>query len=276
VAKGFNTPLTVQLQVDLTGAGTITGTIANSGWSSPLLANQDVFSVFNPPSQQFQRFALVIPGGEDSSIQPGGNSAGTIILDGVGGVSFIGSLADGSPASQQTFISKGGAWPFYISSAGGQGVTLGWLIFSPGQRGTLTGQVYWERLPQANASLYPAGFNFTNAITVSASFFDYFVNVPTLIVTNGGKVVLQQADISPALTNYFTLTSRGPNDFVTSTNQLKLKIAFFTGAFKGTVVNPANNLSIPISGVILTNQNAGFGFFINSNQSGSVCITNAP
>ena len=278
VSKGFNTPFTVQLQLDLSGAGTITGTIANSGWSVPLLANQDIYSTANPPSQQFQRFALVIPGDdEDSSNQPGGNSFGTVILDGVGGVSIIGSLADGSPVAQQTFISKDGSWPFYISSAGGQGVTLGWLTFSPGQRGTLSGQVYWERLPQANASLYPAGFNFTNGITVAGSFFDYFFNVPTLIVPNGGQLVLQQAAISPALTNYFTLTVQGAKDIVTSTNQMKLNITFLTGAFKGTVVNPANNLSIPISGVILTNQNAGFGYFINSNQSGSVFFsTNAP
>jgi sugar lactone lactonase YvrE len=277
VAKGFNTPFTVQLQLDLSGAGTITGTIANSGWSCPLLANQDVFSVANPPSQQFQQFSLVIPGDENSTNQPGGNSAGTIILDGVGGVSFKGSLADGSPAAQKTFISRNGNWPFYISSSGGQGVMLGWLNFSFGQKGNLTGQLYWERLPQADASLYPAGFNFTNGITVVGSYFDYFVSVPTLIVPNGGQVVLQQADISPPLTNYFTLTAHGLNDFVSSTNNLKLTITFSTGAFKGSVVNPANNLTIPISGAILTNQNAGFGFFINSNQSGSVFIsTNAP
>ena len=154
---------------------------------------------------------------------------------------------------------------------------LGWLTFSFGQGGTLTGQVYWETLPQANASLYPAGFDFTNAITVIGSFFDFFVNIPTLNNPNGGKVVLQQADISPALTNYFTLTSHGPTDIVTTTNQLKLNVTFMTGAFKGSVVNPSNNLSIPFSGMILTNQNAGFGFFINNNQSGSVFIgTNAP
>ncbi len=68
-----------------------------------------------------------------------------------------------------------------------------------------------------------------------------------------------------------------PKRHVSSTNKLKLTIARSTGAFKGSMVNPANNLSIPISGVILTNQNAGFGFFINNNQSGSVFIgTNSP
>ncbi|HLX70911.1 MAG TPA: hypothetical protein VKV04_14890 [Verrucomicrobiae bacterium] len=274
VAKSFNTPFTIQLTLDLTGAGTITGTIANSGWSVPLLANQDVFSVLRPPSQELQQFSLVIPGDEDSLTQPGGNSTGTITVDDVGNVTIIGSLADGSPASQKTFISKNGNWPFYISSSSGQGVTLGWLTFSPGQKGTLTGQVYWERLPQANAKLYPAGINFTNGIAVSSSYFNWFVHVPTLVVPNGGQIVLQQAGISPALTNYFTLNS---NDGVSSTNKLKLTIARSTGAFKGSMVNPANNLSIPISGVILTNQNAGFGFFINNNQSGSVFIgTNSP
>lgn len=274
VAKGFTTPFTVQLTLDLTGAGTITGTIANSSWSVPLLADQDVFSAAKPPSQELQQFSMIIPGSEDSTNQPGGNSAGTIILNGVGGVTFVGSLADGSPAVQKTFISKDGDWPFYISSSSGQGVTLGWLTFSSGQQGTLGGQVYWERLPQPNAKLYPAGFNFANPITISASYFNWYVHVPTLIVPNGGKVVLQQAGISPALTNYFTLSAK---DVVSSTNKLKLAITLSSGAFRGSMFNPADNISIPISGVILTNQNAGFGFFINSNQSGSVFIsTNSP
>lgn len=278
VPKGFNTPFTVQLTLDLTGAGTITGTIANSGWSAPLLANQDVFSTANPPSQNYQRFSLAIPGGEDSTNQPGGNSVGTIILDGVGDVTFTGTLADGSPASQKTFISKNGEWPFFISSSSGNGVTLGWLTFSPGQEGTLTGQVYWERLPQANASLYPAGFNFANGITVAGSFYDFYKSVPVLVLPNSeGQAVLQQAGFSPALTNHFTLLNHGLKDVVAGSNKLNLTITLFTGAFKGSVVDPDNNLSIPVSGVVLTNQNAGFGFFITSNQSGSIFIgTNSP
>lgn len=270
VAKGFSNAFTVQLQLDLTGGNQITGTIGNSGWSVPLTANQDVFSTTNPPSQSFERFGLVIPGGNDSSSQPAGNSFGSIIIDGTGNVTFSGTLADGSPASQQTFISKDGQWPFYISSSGGQGVTLGWLGFSQGQRGTLGGHVYWQRLPLAAAKLYPGGFNFTNGIDTSGSFYDFFIGVRTLTLPdNSGFAVLQQAGLQTDLTNSFTLST---HDIATGTNKFKATIAFFTGVFKGTMVDPANNVSIPFSGVVLDDQNAGFGFFINGNQSGSVFI----
>lgn len=275
VAKGFSNPFTIQLQLDLTGGDQMTGTIANSGWSAPLIANQDIFSTTNPPSQSFERFTLVIPGGPDSSIQPGGSSFGSIIIDGTGNVTFSGTLADGSPASQQTFISKDGQWPFYISSSSGQGVMLGWLTFSQGRQGTLDGQVYWQRLPFDGAKLYPGGFNFTNGIETTGSFYDFFIGVPTLVLpTNGGTAILQQGGLSPALTNSFTLST---HDIASGTNNFKTTIAFFTGVFKGSIINPENKISIPFNGVVLTNQNAGFGYFISGGQSGSVFIgTNAP
>jgi hypothetical protein len=269
VAKGFSNPFIVQLVLDLTGAGDITGTIGSSGWSCPLLANQDVFSTASPPSQEFQRFALAIPGSDDSTNQPGGDSFGSIILDGAGDVLFTGTLADGSPATQETFLSENGQWPFYISTSGGQGIMLGWLTFSPGQGGTLTGQVYWERLPVANASLYPGGFSFTNGITILGSTHTFTFEKPSLNLPNGGQVDLQQAGLSSNITNYFTLTSKNT---ATGTNNLKLTITLFTGVFKGTAFNPANNTSITINGVVLDNENAALGFFTNANQSGSVVI----
>jgi hypothetical protein len=262
--------LTLQLQLDLTGLGQITGTISGNGWSDTLMANQLVYSLANPPSQQFQRFTLVIPGGDDSTNQPGGNSYGNITIDNLGTVTFMGVLADESKAAQKTFISRDGEWPFYISSANGLGVTLGWLTFGPGQGGTLDGHVYWDRLP--GGGLYPDGFNFTNGIDASGSFYSFFIGRRSLKLTNG-MIVLQQAGISPAITNYFTLNS---NDTLSSTNGMKGAINVVTGIFKGTVMNPADNVSIPVNGVVLQSQTNAFGFFVNSNQSGSVFLGAPP
>lgn len=260
-------PLVLQLQLDLTGQGRITGTVSGSGWTNAVVANQLVYSAANPPSQQFERFTLVLPGANDSSAQPGGNSYGNITINNLGTVTFAGVLADGSKVAQSTFISKDSEWPFYLSSANGLGVTIGWLTFGPGQGGSLNGHLYWERLPEAGA-LYPAGFSFTNGIDASGSFYTFYIGRRSLNFTNG-MMVLQQADISPAITNYFTLNS---NDSLTSTNQPKGSIAIITGIFKGTIVNPANSVSIPVNGVLLQGQTNGFGFFVNSNQSGSVFI----
>ena len=265
-----SSPITLQLQLDLAGKGLITGTISGSGWTNSLLAYQLVYSAANPPSQEFQRFTLVIPGGEDSSTQPGGNSYGNITVDNLGTVTFTGVLADGSKAAQKTFLSKDGQWPFYISSANGLGVTLGWLTFSPGQAGTLDGHVYWNKLP--GSGLYPDGFNFTNGIDTSGSFYAFYIGRRSLKLTNC-MMVLQQAGISPPITNYFTLNA---NDTLTSTNGLKASIDVITGIFKGAIRNPADNTSIPVDGAVLQSQTNAFGFFVNSNQSGSVYIGAPP
>lgn len=263
-------PLILQLQLDLTGQDVITGTINGNGWSDALTANRLVFSATNPPSQLFQRFTLAIPGGEDSSAQPGGNSFGNITVDNFGTVTFTGELADDSKAVQKTFLSKDGEWPFYISSANGQGVTLGWLTFSPGQGGTLNGHVYWDKL--SGGTLYPAGFSFTNGMDASGSFYSFFIGRRSLKLTNG-MIVLQQAGISPAITNYFRLSAK---DTLTSTNGMNGAINIVTGVFRGTVKNPADNSSIPVKGVVLQSQTNVFGFFVNSNQSGSVFLGPPP
>ena len=261
-------PINLQLQLDLTGQGIITGTVSGNGWSANLTANQLVYSAANPPSQQFQRFTLVIPGGEDSSNEPGGNSYGNITIDNLGTVTFTGVLADDSKAAQKTFLSRNGDWPFYISSANGLGVTLGWLTFSPGQAGTLGGQVYWDRLP--GGSLYPNGFSFTNGIETSGSFYSFYIGRRSLNLTSC-MMVLQQAGILPPITNYFTLSTK---DTLTSTNGIKASINVVTGVFKGTI--PAENGSIPVNGVVLQSQTNAFGFFINSGQSGSVFLGAPP
>ncbi len=261
-----STPIDLELQLDLTGLARITGTISNGGWSVPLVANQLVFSSKNPPSQQLQRFTLVIPGSDDSADQPGGNGFGAITIDNFGTVTFTGTLADGNKGAQKTFISRDGDWPFYISTDSGQGVMLGWLNFSPGQVGNLDGRLYWQTQPNA-ATLYPAGFDFTNGIDVAGSFYNFFVGTPTL--TNDTRVILQLAGVSPPITNYFTLI--GKNVF-SSTNNLKATFTLNTGMFKGTAFDPVNNVSIPFSGIALQNTNEGFGFFIDSGQSGSVFI----
>jgi len=89
-------------------------------------------------------------------------------------------------------------------------------------------------------------------------------------------MVLQQAGISPAITNYFTLIPAGAKNILSSTNGMNGSINIITGVFKGAMPNPADNSSIPVNGVLLQNQTNAFGFFVNSNQSGSVFIGAPP
>ena len=55
-----------------------------------------------------------------------------------------------------------------------------------------------------------------------------------------------------------------------STNRLSLSFTVATGAFKGSVVDPATQKPISFGGVVLQKQNVGYGFFLGANQSGQV------
>jgi hypothetical protein len=60
-------------------------------------------------------------------------------------------------------MSGQGLWPLYVSLYAGKGSIPGWLSFT--NKGDISGQIDWFKLPQATAKLYPGGFtNSTEAI----------------------------------------------------------------------------------------------------------------
>jgi hypothetical protein len=46
--------------------------------------------------------------------------------------------------------------------------------------------------------------------------------------------------------------------------------------FHGSVINPETGKPITVNGIVLQNQNFGAGFFLGTNQSGSVLLSPAP
>jgi hypothetical protein len=246
----------------------MTGSVS-SGWNAQLLANRAVYSAANPPPQAGKKYTLVIPGGDDSSLQPGGNGYGTISVDGLGNITFAGVLADTAIASQKTFVSGQGQWPIFVSLPyKGQGLAIGWLSFADQPNSDISGLVYWMRQAQAAAKVYKGGFNFTNGVEAVGSLYGLTNGVPLLNLPAGGMVVLQQQNPSVNITNNFTL---GANNTIVSTNGLTGTITTTTGALKLSVHNPAGGTAIPANGVLLQKQNSGFGFYVTTNgQSGSL------
>lgn len=268
VVKG-SAPLIVQLHFDSANSR-ITGSVGNSSWNVPLLAVRAAFSVPNPAPQGNKKYTLVIPGAENSALQPSGNGYGTISVDISGNVSFSGVLGDGSKAAQKTFLGNQSQWPFYISPYKGLGAIFGWLTFTTNQVSTdLTGTLYWMKQPQAKAKLYANGFDFPNGIQVVGSLYSFTNGTPLLNLPSGGISVLQQGGLAQSFTNNFTL---GSDNKVTSPNGLSMTITTASGLFKGTARNPNDGTSIPINGVLLQKQDAAYGTFLGTDQSGAVYL----
>ncbi len=268
-AKGA-APFVVKMLLTPSDDGQITGTIGNSAWTSQLQAVRALFSPANPAPQR-GNYTLVIPGGDDSTVQPAGNGYATVAVDISGNVNLTGVLADGTKMKQKTFINKQGVWPLYQAPYKGQGAIFGWVIINTNLVNTdMSGQLYWFRLPQSGGKvMYPNGFNFPEGIAAVGSVISFTSGVPLLNLPSGGVAVLQLGNPVQSFTNNFTL---GANNKVTSPDGLSVTITTTSGLFKGTAKSLGNGTSVPINGVLLQKQNSAYGTFLSNGQSGSVYL----
>ena len=259
-------PLSAQLALDFGGRDALIGELSDGIWTAELLANRAVYSPTNPAPQSGRKYTLVIPGSEESSQEPGGYGFGTVGVDTSGTVSFSGSLGDGAKVTQSAIVSRQGYWPMYVPLYSGNGSIWGWLTFTNDPESDLSGSVNWIKLALSSAKLYPAGF--TNWFDAVGSVYGFTNGVRVLSLTNG-VATFEGGNLSQSITNQFWL---GTNNLVTGSNKLSLKITTTSGLFQGGFINPATGKSNSFSGALLQKQNAGYGYFLGTNQTGSVTL----
>jgi hypothetical protein len=257
-------PISLQLQLDLSSGDVLTGQISDGNWTAELFANRNAYSKSNT-APQAGKYTVVIPGSDDFSAQPGGDGFGTITVDDLGNVKFSGTLGDGTKVTQRAALSKDAQWPFYASLYSGSGSILGWLTFADEPGNDISGRLSWIKLAQTTGPHYPNGF--TNITQVIGSSYAFTNGVPLLNFSDG-QVSLMNGNLSENFTNQVVFEANKITNL--SGNQLTLTITSGSGLFKGSVVNPVTQLAIPFSGVIVQKQNFGSGYFLGTNQSGRV------
>jgi hypothetical protein len=261
--------LLIQLQFSTGNPPMLTGTIGNDSWTAGFTAYEAVFHARTNPSPWAGAYTLVIHGPNDGNPQePQGDGYGTVSVNAAGVLQFRGTLADGTQVSQTTTISQDGQWPFYSSLYGGKGQILGWVEFTNAAQSDLSGNLGWTRLPMTQARVYADGFDFAPVLEGS-HFTAGTAKAPVLDFSNG-VLILTGGGISAWLTNYFTIRS---NERMTSSNRMALDFSASSGVFRGTVPNPlAGHAALIFSGVFLSKENYGAGYFIDSDLSGAAYI----
>ena len=256
--------LTVLLQLDFGSGDSLQGQISDGVWTADLLANRAVFSTANPAPQK-GKYTLVIPGDDDSSNAPGGESIGAITVDASGKVKFVGSLADGAKLTQGANVSRRGLWPFFATGA--QWMLHGWMSFSEATNDDVHGILNWTKAAQSSAKYYPAGFTLQTEAVGSG-----YAQPPTgsrLIDLSSGQVWFANGNLQQSFTNLVMLGTDNRVKNLT-TNALTLNPNIASGLFNGKVTMPGTKTSISFSGAFLQKQNTGYGFFLGTNQAGRV------
>jgi photosystem II stability/assembly factor-like uncharacterized protein len=262
------TPLTVVLRPDPRG-NALDGTVSDGTWTAELAANRAVYSKTNKPSQAGQNFTMAMSAHSgrlavgDGASQPGGVGFGSLSVNKAGNVSFRGTLDDGTPLSESTFISSFGQWPLYRSLYGGNGLLIGWLTFVNQPTNDISGAVSWIKSGQVRGKLYPAGF--TNETDTIGSIYRWTNNTPPFNWKTG-----QVALVSPSILSTNQIALNRTNYTWTGGQNLKFKINGPSGAFNGRVINVSR--PVGFNGVVLLKQNTGVGYFIGAHETGMVVV----
>jgi hypothetical protein len=270
-------PLTLHLQLDLSGGQGLTGSVSNSAWSAGLAAYLAVSQA--NLAQAGKKYTLVMgpPDLADPSAGPGGYGFGTLSVNASGTVTFSGTLGDGTKVTAGGVVAGSDHWPLCLSPSAyaGKGLAWGWLSFATNSASQdVVGSLSWVKETGLPGKLYPQGFGFTNSLQVTESLYSYTNGARVLDWTNGvielvGGNFYQPDTLSPGLTNGVTLEA---NNKLSATNKLSLTLTTASGLFQGTVPVPGTKTTIPVSGVLLQGGNAGYGLFLGSTNTGSVYL----
>ncbi len=249
--------LTTALQLDFADQS-VSGAISNAEFSSQLRGDRAVFSSSYKASLFEGQYTFIIPGTNDSLYGPFGASYGTVKVDSLGNITLAGSLADGTPLSQSTKVSKEGLWPFYVNLYGGKGSLWGWNYFT---NHTITGAYPLSWINATNASktaVCRSGFTNQEATLVGENYLGGQKLPP-------GLTVELQLD-NPPLTITIPTLPRNADKLTLTTNKT-------TGVISGSFANPAvSKKTIKVGGVILQSQASAQGYFLGTNQSGLLLI----
>jgi hypothetical protein len=269
IVRHGQTPLTVQLILDSPTGDVLTGQISTVAWSAEITAERTPYSSANHAPQS-GKYTLVIPGGANAAVSPGGDGYGAVNVSTSGSITVSGALGDGTTLSQSSTLTEQGSWPFYGSLYSGGGEIIGWLTFSNAPLTDLGGSLTWIKPSQPASKLYRGGFtNLTQAVGSAYGF----TNGHAILNFGSGEVLLSGGNLARQFTNAAGVTANGK---ITGTNHLSLSVNTASGLFSGSIVNPATKKAITLTGAVLEKQNVAAGYFVGTNQSGEVFLGPAP
>ncbi len=264
--------LTLILAIDLAnGSDQITGSVTDGDWTASVLCDRVLFNKKTNPAPQAGKYTVLIPGGdEDPAAEPAGFSYGTVNVDAGGKVKLSATLADGTKISQSANLSKIGYWPLYVPLYSGRGSVLSWVVFAESSEASFTGELNWVKPANASDRLYPDGFALRHELTGSSYFAPTNVNDPVLNFT-AGKVRFNAGNLGEDFSNDISLVENKVTNL--GTNKLNVSINLSSGLFTGSVTAPGGSQSIPFRGAVHQKQSQGWGFFLGTNQSGRVRLS---
>jgi hypothetical protein len=273
VARPRQSPLAVGIHLDLWhGTDEVQGTVSDGQWTASLVGHRALFDGKYLKAPQAGSYTLSFTGSQDAASAPPGFGIGSVTVDAKGWVSFKGTLADGTTVSQGAILSKHGQWPFFLSLYQGQGLVIGWIQFRDQPHTDADGtDIRWIKLPRPKDKYYPAGFQITTPS--QGSKFIAPKTGQTALPAIEGTVELSDGNLVEPMSNSFKIDK---NKFLITggaSNKLTLTLTTTSGLLSGSFKPPGQKNTLLVKGAIIQKTTHAHGFFLGTNQGGTLILT---
>jgi len=249
----------------------LSGSLTDGSFTAQVLGDRAIFGAIHKATAFAGRYTMVIPGSDDPTIAPFGTSYGVVVIDSLGNITFSGSLADGTPASQTTVVSKDGYWPMYVSLYGGKGSLWSWNVVANKSISANPGASWINATNSAKTAALRSGFTNQAAAVVGAWYSA--TNNPLFGFTNG-VASFQGGDLPGQIINGFSVSAKNKITVTTpNTNKIVLTINPTNGVVSGSFANPLHpSQTNKFNGVLLQNSAHAAGYFPGASNSGAFIL----
>lgn len=260
------------LEIDLQlgpGPDLVSGTVSAGAVAGELIGYRAPIPGASHPTVFPGRYTMLLSGSMDPAAAPFGQGCATLTVAANGRVALAGALADNTPMAQSVPLSARGGFPFYSSLYRGGGSCFGWVSLLETPTNDIHGRLLWTRPAGLRGRFYRPGF--VEETSLLGSRYTA-TNRPLLHLTNA-VVVLEGGNLRmPAHQDALMgmageVTLIAPNPY-----QMALTIAPANGRFHGHFTHPDVDTVRLFRGVLLQNQKSGAGYFLGTNQGGSVYL----
>jgi hypothetical protein len=247
----------------------VLGTIGDGGtWTANLQGDRNIFSSRTNKTDLAGKYTMVFPGTADPSDtnNPQGDGYASVSVDTGGHVRLMGALSDGTRISQTANITENQQWPFFVAFPRDKGQILGWLEFMNVPSQEIGGWFDWIKQPSNTTKIYPAGFNYqANAIGSR-----YNAAAKPITPFSDGFLTLTGGNLSNSISQSVSISTNNKVAISGSKNRLILNKG--QGFFSGSVISPDTRKPVKFNGAILQGPMNGSGFFLGTDQSGTVFL----
>ncbi len=263
------------LRLDVNGTSGVSGSL-----SGAVTASFQASATFRPASGEYPRagrYTITLPPdpSRPDSTLPQGDGYGTLVVGKAGLARLAGALADGRPIAITTAVLEGDKLALYLPLYGGNGYVSGSVTLRTTSVSDLDGSVHWSKPEIAGARVHPAPLE-VNLPVIGSRYVRPEPGAPVFSAAAGqesGALTLTDGNLLAPIVQPVTLDSA--NRLIPTRqalDSLRAVIDPATGLFWGSFVHPVTQAVSPFRGVIFQKQNAGFGYFLGSDESGHTSL----